>query len=464
MAPDLRTVRTKTVHFDNSTVAPKPRRPRPRTPRVSQLSQGGDDDSDSHQVEGDSGRWWLDEDEGEESADEGVVAINTLIELKRVIDNVKGVVVSGASLKMTAWVQPGNEIDEEAISGELESIRTQNYAWSGRWLINNGDRYADLRSTHQVRAEVTHKGLKEPYRFELDYDEPSSYLAVYEMVKRMWEEDAKTVRLTVVEHFQARPKTPTPSQGQPTPVAGSSSQATKRRRDTATDRHDRIKQLQRDADRVTGNFVSDIYQHWTCHVTTCSNWSKACYIDAGEHFALSTEDLSRWSAAIDAGKADVQKMPEGLLASVLYRRMKEPRSMKARVKRDDDLTRLPFVLNIGTPPSQPAVASEPRSSPPHQEGRDLHNIALYLDWLVSDGSLTAEHAQLAKDGLSERGFGWNFLREVTDNEWGDMRVPRGAKLVILKRQKAWQRYRIKERVIQSRNRLDDGIIDLSDEE
>ena len=48
-----------------------------------------------------------------------------------------------------------------------------------------------------MSAEVIHKGLKDPYRFELDYSHPVSYKLAYEMVKRMWNKEAKGIRLSV---------------------------------------------------------------------------------------------------------------------------------------------------------------------------------------------------------------------------------------------------------------------------
>src|SRR5690348_13138421 len=103
MAPDLRTIRIRKVQFDNSSDSIIRRRPRPRTPRASQVSQTTREDADDGQDA------ITDEDEGQEEHP----MINTLIEVKRVVDNVKGTVVSGSTLKMTAWTQPGNIIDDE---------------------------------------------------------------------------------------------------------------------------------------------------------------------------------------------------------------------------------------------------------------------------------------------------------------------------------------------------------------
>src|SRR5262249_15866206 len=118
MAPDLRTTRVRKVQFDNSADSMIRRKPRPRTPRASQASQTTGEDADDGQDA------VTDEDEGQEE----YPVINTLIEVKRVVDNVKGTVVSGATLKMTAWTQPGNIIDDEALQSELESLRELNLA------------------------------------------------------------------------------------------------------------------------------------------------------------------------------------------------------------------------------------------------------------------------------------------------------------------------------------------------
>ena len=134
MAPDLRTIRVRKVQFDNSTDPIIRRRQRLRTPRASQGSQATREDADDDQG------IIMDEDEGQEEDP----IINTLIEVKRVIDNVKGTIVSGDTLKITAQIQLGNIINEKALKGELESLHQLNISQTRRWLNMNSEGWSDL--------------------------------------------------------------------------------------------------------------------------------------------------------------------------------------------------------------------------------------------------------------------------------------------------------------------------------
>ena len=57
-----------------------------------------------------------------------------------------------------------------------------------------------------MSAEVVNKGLKDPYRFKLNYSYPVSYKLTYEIVKRIWNKEAKGVRFSVIKHFIVRAK------------------------------------------------------------------------------------------------------------------------------------------------------------------------------------------------------------------------------------------------------------------
>ncbi|KAK5947866.1 hypothetical protein OHC33_011102 [Knufia fluminis] len=258
------------------------------------------------------------DDESSSSEEEAAAPIHTRLEIKRVFDNVKHP-ANGAIQSMTAWSQPGNNIDDDKLSEELDSIEVANESWALRWLEQNRDKYSAY-TIQDPRAEV-------------------------------------------IGH---------------------------------------------------GDFTTDLHEEWTCHDKHCTNWGKCCWkTEEGDHIRLVADDLARWSEQVSAGKTTLQEIPEGLLHTLLYRRLKQvteaaERKKKKKVADTSTSTSLPIHINLNGIGG--VRNSIPLADPPH-------NAAV---------------------GLNEAGSTFNILRKVSAADWNEMGVKKGVQIQLLDNQKVWQ--------------------------
>ncbi|KAK5081417.1 hypothetical protein PMZ80_011163 [Knufia obscura] len=415
------------------------RRRTPPPPRRSTPEKSQEEDNQGEEEE--------EEDDSELLETEPPITI--MLEIKRIVANVKGRNTGAKTQVMADWTQPNNSIDSVELVLELGNIKRDIEEWLVSWCGLHKGLYHARLNTINIHAEVSCRGItKDPFIFEIDYLEEATLQAVYEKVRALWREKAKDIRWIIIETFQARAKTPPPAlASQSTP----DSSRKRTRSEGATERQGRWKQAQRDADRATGNHIGDIHQEWTCHNKHCPNWNKVCFVESGDHISLDSSDLQRWSEGINAGNASLKNPPDALFQSLMYRRLKKTlHRQKKKAKVDDELPKnAPFVINFGTSPGR-IQAEELRSSPPTQEGHDFDNVQEYLVWLVKQGLVFPEHAEFARVGLRDQGFGFNSLREVSDGDWLEMGVKKGAMLAIRRNQKVWQQYLVQERVFRRR--------------
>lgn len=472
--PSLRKQPAKSVRFRES-AAGAVRTPKGRLVRSKQVDNAAVvEENDSQQAppdnEGESQRSPSadnneEEEEEEEEGDTVVAPITTALEVRRIVDNVRGL-TPGTTVKMSCWNQPDNEIsDDNILLREMCDLKFNCESWC--------DEYCSLRdewsgyTLREVDAEVTQKGQgRQPFRYDLNWYNISKYRRMYTKVRELHYEGAKGVRVIVNIHIWLKSATPPTQDSQTAPP---SSQKKRARGETVTEKQTRMNQIDRDAARAIGNFVNDIWQEWACHDKNCEGYQKPCWISKdGGHCQLSQDNLKRWSEQVSAGNVTVKECPDSLQAALLHERLTQRNSRKRKKSKNEPIQQPQLPVNIimnpwgGQLPGHQALPLEPRSSPPFQTGADLDNLGLYIDWLVKERKVSKDHASLAKQGLLDGGFGFNFLRDVLDIEWSEMGVPRGVRLVILRSQKTWQQSMVREELAAARKAK--STINISDDD
>jgi hypothetical protein len=58
----------------------------------------------------------------------------------------------------------------------------------------------------------------------------------------------------------------------------------------------------------------EIYKHWKCDTTSCTNYGYHCFIDKadGKHYKLDATNVTRWGKAIKAGNASIDRPTNAL--------------------------------------------------------------------------------------------------------------------------------------------------------
>lgn len=473
--PELRSKRSKSVRFDNSVGFATMPAPRGRLRRASKPTppsnarlvtppSTGEGATISQSVEAEG----IEQSVIEERQVE-IAPITTALELRRLVDNLRERLSTGSTYLMSSWTQPGNIISDDIdLLIELTDLRYDCVKWADRYCSHR-----DEWSSYQLRevsAEVSVKGIRQPYGFDIDWEEAASLRAVYQKVRDLHYEGAKGVRLVVNCHIWLKSATPQLPEIQESQLSQPPPSAQKKRaRETVTEKQRRMNSTHRAAAIAVGNFVDQIFQEWVCHDKNCEGYQKPCWrAGTGSHYPLSQDNLKVWSEQINAGAATITDCPHSLIASLMYAKLKTVDSKKKR--KTEPTLPLPqqpvsIFMNSWGGPQYPGVGAvpSPKSSPPVQDGQDLDNMRLYLDWLVKGGKISEAHCMLARVGLQDGGFGFNLLREVREIEWVAMEVPRGVQLAILRSQKTWQHDLIRQELAIARRERETEVISSSSE-
>lgn len=458
--------------LSRATPTPQPRR-RPRKSPVAHKSvedpptveeetgEEGEDTQSQSQVN--------DDDSTESEVEEEVMApITTQVELQFILDNVK-CNPAGKSIAMSCWLQPGNQIRVDArFRLELQDIKRMADDWASQYVFDHFEQWSSYQLREFSAVVFSRGNSKNPYRFALGEGEVETYKSLYSRVKQLHIDKAKDIRFIVSMYFRLREKTPELSQVQTTPQSSQRPGQKRPRSETATERQHRGRSASRDAERLTGNHVPEIFAEWVCYDKTCRNHQRACFtgLPSKAHVPLTADDLARWSEQINSNGATARICPNALYQALAHRHWNEGggrlsrQQTKKRKEEEEEASRgrEPIIINnilpyAGGKSTAPGLA-EPRSSPPIVPGHDFDNLKKYLDWLLSEGKLIAPQKAIAEAALEENGYGYGTLGEVLEDEWIQMGIKRGTMINILKGRKTWSSFLAMEQSIEYRKQAE----------
>lgn len=223
-------------------------------------------------------------------------------------------------------------------------------------------------------------------------------------------------------------------------------------KETATQRMRR----QQDTDQVvaaaTNNHVLELTTRWQCKDRTCVNHGHSCFPtkELG-HLFIQTHDLTVWNEAIRAGRTTVSSPPTETIAAIIARRNKaKGRAAQTSPTKATSTAGNTYIISGAGPvgPSLPSglpglaghfwgAPDSLRSSPPVLEGSEVNNLKEYLDWLIGKGHLQADQGRQTKTALLAEGWGFQQLRDISEQDWREMTVPKGAVVIIRQKMKLW---------------------------
>ena len=241
-------------------------------------------------------------------------------------------------------------------------------------------------------------------------------------------------------------------------------------KESATQRMRRQQNTQQMIATATGDAAMDIGMRWQCKDRTCFNHGHCCFpTKQMGHLLVTSLDITIWNEAIRAGRTTIDQPPAEVVAGIIARRSKAKakRGQGSPVKATSTAGNT-YIISGASPglPGMPGFAphfwggqDSQRSSPPALDGSEVDNLKEYFSWLIRKNHLQVELAQRVRSELLSNGWGFQQLKDVTEQDWKEMAVPRGAVVVLRQKQKLWIQWKTRRTIAEA---VQEGMADLSD--
>ena len=210
-------------------------------------------------------------------------------------------------------------------------------------------------------------------------------------------------------------------------------------KEDATRRQRRQTEYEAAVETATGSFATQITGKWQCHDKTCGNVGFCCFpLGRLGHLRITGPELVQWNEAIRGGRATLEQPPTEVIAACVQRKSRRE-GRKGGSPSKNSSSGGPTIININAGGVGVASAHSeiPRSSPPLCDGGELENLQAYLQWLVSKGHLARNTGRLAEEALVREAWGFQQIRSISPNDWMEMGIPKGARMIISSKQKLW---------------------------
>lgn len=302
--------------------------------------------------------------------------------------------------------------------------------------LPRGTSLAEVDIREVAIATVVWKGSgREPISISL-WDQ-ESVEELQDLVEELQEEGniGLRVRCDIEATLAPKPKETSSGRNEQQSQASTNVRGSQRRARAATAQE--IGETWGDADVATGNHIPALSIRWQCPDKGCPNYRHPCVpLNGVGHLYLNSDDLIRWNSAIKAFKTSVECLPADISASIQARRTasRKRKGAPGTVElQGQGMVQHFHLAGAGTA----NAASEPLSSPPIMAGPELDNVKRYVNWLWDTGSITGAMHTLLRSRLEDGGWAFSHLRDISIDEWREMGIPNGTRLVVRSKQKIW---------------------------
>ena len=212
---------------------------------------------------------------------------------------------------------------------------------------------------------------------------------------------------------------------------------------TASQRQRQSTQNDRLIEDLTGNYLNRLLDYHTCKIKSCKNSTRPCVAVPGYgHCQLTTPAVKKWNQMIRDGVARMEDCPASVMEDLVTEDMRtNTRKPISKVAGGGVGDSHPAVIQYfgGSGPGVAGNSEVARSSPPERLGDDDMNMKHYLAWLGRKYPQQSGEFDIHQVTLCENGWGFSDLREVTDDQWKDMRIGGGFAKKIRKHLKEYAR-------------------------